>query len=226
MKLVLKKLFFEQTLSYVKERLKDQPFFPQLISEKFDFRKGDFYMIVPESIDDAVIYNFDIGGYIYPIKRNADQNIVVVENVAKSVFLSLVNKYIHSSPNKRIGLEDLSFGPDSKYVKDTKRKFYVVRNNCFYLIDQSYEADKITLYLNWAKSWLTMGMFLNISTNENTFIEDYIFKELSDILKYKIFESIEALFIEVHDSETFLFWVDRENIEFIKLLKDSVKVNE
>jgi len=216
--LILKDLKIDVVSRYLKHKLLDEMRFSSLVSEKLDFKKGSFYTIVPEGLAEKALYNFKYGGYVYPFKKEAYQTLVKTENIAKNILLKSIYQFLSLSKTNCLGIEDFNADPNSSYIKKANLKYSIVDDRLFYLLDKSYTYKDIVQYLNISGGYIFYGLFLNFKEFEIEGLKNGYYKQMLEENINVIFNSIEALFLEVYDGESYVFWLKNDQSDLKEIL--------
>ena len=168
---------------------------------------GKFYTIVPNNVKEEHLYDFEIGGRVYPYKREEGTSIQQVINHSDNIVIRSLHEYVIKNRSNCICIEDYSADPTYKYVRDSDRQYYLIDNRIFYLIDDSYSLEEIKQYFNWANSFGFLCMLVKISSGL-PFLRLHQHATINDFSKRKIFNGINSFLIEIYDGESYLLWID------------------
>lgn len=224
MKIILKELNNLRCTEYVKQELDGMPYFSNRISHDIDLHSGKFYVIIPEIINPDYpvpeYYDFRTGGRIYPFHREDGQTIQRQINESEDLIRESALEYINADLSNSLCLEDFNADPHYPYIVTSKRKYYLIGDNMFYLIDNKMNLAEIESDFNSSIGYGFICMTLSIPNGLNT-LNLITAKAMSNEAKELIFKSINSFFIEVYDNESYLIWVKDpgENLFFNILTK-------
>lgn len=162
MRLILKEINNLKCINYLKGRLDEMLYFSKAISHELSLNNGKFYTIIPGDANEKYLYDFEIGGRIYPYKREEGVSIQQVINHSESIIITSLHEYVSSDKSHCICLEDYTAKPIHKYVQESGRLYYLIDDRIFYLIDDTYSLEEIDQYFNWANSFGFLCMVLKM----------------------------------------------------------------
>jgi hypothetical protein len=223
MDITLKVLNKLKCSEYIKQSLMGMLFFSDKISHELDLNHGTFYTLAPKDVREEDLYNFEIGGRVYPFKREEGELIKQLKNKGDNIIMGSLVECIKSDPFHSLCFEDYSADPGFPYIIKSNRQYFLIDNKVFYLIDSSLQDEEIRRYFNWVRGYGFLGMLLKMNTGLDR-LNINVGKELSDLAKGDIFKSINSFFVEVYDGESYLLWINnREGETFLDILTRKIE---
>lgn len=226
MELILKELDNLKCTKYIKERLNNMLYFSDRIARDVDFNQGNFYIIVPEKVNPQYpnpdYYDFQRGGVIFPFEREEGVTVMEHINETENIVWTSSLEYIQSNMFHAICLEDYNARLDFSYVKNAGRKYYLINNRLFYLLDNSVAIEAINDAFYTVVGYGFMCLILNIQQGLDALNVTHG-QELQDVSKERIFQSIDSFYVDVYDDESYLIWVkDAKESKFLEVLSKKI----
>lgn len=222
MELLLRELNSFKCIEYLKGRLDKMLYFSNAISHLLNFGNGKFYTIIPKGANEQYLYDFEIGGRVYPYKREEGEFIKQVINHSENIIKTSLHEYVTTSKSHGICLEDYSSDPAFEYMINSNRQYHLIDNRVFYLIDNTFTFEEMKTYFNWAGGFGFLCALLNIPDG----LRSLGLKPrttLNDSSKKAILNSINTFFIETYHEESYLIWIDdKEGSDFLDLLHKGI----
>jgi hypothetical protein len=210
MDLILKALDNKNCTEYVKRQLERMSYFSDRISHDFNFDQGDFYIIIPEQVNpdypDPAYYDFEIGGRIFPFKREEGESIQQHINYSDEIMMESIFEYIKTDTSNCVCVEDYDADPNFPYIKNAEREYYLINDKIFYLMDNKLCPKEIKYNFASAVGFGFICLVLQVP-NGLSALELHARTEMNAAAKEEIFKNIDSFYMEVYDEESYLIWV-------------------
>lgn len=207
MKLCIKELNTAKCVKYIREDIPGEMLLSSLIKDKLSHEKGKYYTIVPENTNETDLYSFEIGGKVYPFMRIEDMNERKVVNKSEDVLLATLVKYVQGDQDLFFGIEDYSADTGFPYFVNSNRKYHLINDRIYYLIDKTHSSEEILRHIKWASGYGFLCATLEFKHGLNLLVKAMIDEVTNKEITPSLIEIVNSFFVEIYDGEGYLIWL-------------------